>query len=209
MAMPPGSGARGGSRSASDPMSASCPSRARPARTTRRSASSGGATSPPSPGCSSRSSSCAGGRGSGAPGGGALDGTKIKANASKHKAMSYARMPEREAALAAKVAAILAEAEATDAAEDAAYGDERGDELPPGLRTHAGRLEAIREAKAALEAEAKVRTGDAAPEPKAQRNFTDPESRMMRSRPDGWVQAYNVGAVVDDTAQVIVATVVT
>jgi hypothetical protein len=94
---------------------------------------------------------------------------------------------------------------------DAAYGDERGDELPPGLRTDAGRLEAIREAKAALEAEAKVRTGnpDAVPEPKAQRNFTDPESRMMRSRPDGWVQGYNVGAVVDDTAQVIVATVVT
>jgi transposase len=141
----------------------------------------------------------------------ALDGTKIKANASKHKAMSYARMPEREAALAAKVAAILAEAEATDAAEDAAYGDERGDELPPALRTHAGRLEAIREAKTALEAEARVRTGnpDAVPEPKAQRNFTDPESAMMRSRPDGWVQAYNVGAVVDDTAQVIVATGVT
>ena len=140
----------------------------------------------------------------------ALDGTKIKANASKHKAMSYERMPEREAALAAKVAAILAEAEATDAAEDAVYGDERGDELPPALRTHAGRLEAIREAKAALEQEAKARTGkpDAVPDPKAQRNFTDPESRMMRSRPDGWVQGYNVGAVVDEVAQVIVATTV-
>ena len=141
----------------------------------------------------------------------ALDGTKIKANASKHKAMSYARMPEREAALAAKVAAILAEAEAVDAAEDAEFGDARGDELPPGLRTHAGRLARIREAKAALEAEAKARTGnpDAVPEPKAQRNFTDPQSRMMRSRSDGWVQGYNVGAVVDETAQVIVATLVT
>jgi transposase/IS5 family transposase len=141
----------------------------------------------------------------------ALDGTKIKANASKHKAMSYGRMPEREAALAARVAAILAEAEATDAAEDAEFGDARGDELPPELRTRQGRLEAIRRAKAALEAEAKARTGnpDAVPDPKAQRNFTDPESRMMRSRPDGWVQGYNVGAVVDDTAQVIVATLVT
>jgi transposase len=141
----------------------------------------------------------------------ALDGTKIKANASKHKAMSYGRMPEREAALAAKVAAILAEAEAVDAAEDAEFGDARGDELPPELRTHAGRLEAIRRAKAALEAEAKARTGnpDAVPDPRAQRNFTDPESRMMRSRPDGWVQGYNVGAVVDETAQVIVATAVT
>jgi transposase len=141
----------------------------------------------------------------------ALDGTKIKANASKHKAMSYGRMPEREAALAARVAAILAEAEATDAAEDAEFGDARGDELPPELRTRQGRLEAIREAKAALEQEAKARTGnpDAVPDPKAQRNFTDPESRMMRSRPDGWVQGYNVGAVVDETAQVIVATLVT
>ena len=141
----------------------------------------------------------------------ALDGTKIKANASKHKAMSYGRMPEREAALAAKVAAILAEAEATDAAEDAEFGDARGDELPPELRTHAGRLAKIREAKAALEAEAKARTGDpdAVPDPRGQRNFTDPESRMMRSRPDGWVQGYNAGAVVDDTAQVIVATLVT
>jgi hypothetical protein len=125
--------------------------------------------------------------------------------------MSYGRMPEREAALAAKVAAILAEAEATDAAEDAEFGDARGDELPPELRTRQGRLEAIRRAKAALEQEAKARTGnpDAVPDPKAQRNFTDPESRMMRSRPDGWVQGYNVGAVVDETAQVIVATAVT
>jgi len=141
----------------------------------------------------------------------ALDGTKVKANASKHKAMSYARMPEREAQLAAQVAAILDEAEATDAAEDAEFGDARGDELPPELRTQQGRLAKIREAKAALEAEAKARTGnpDAVPDPKAQRNFTDPESRMMRSRPDGWVQGYNVGAVVDETAQVIVATALT
>jgi transposase len=108
----------------------------------------------------------------------ALDGTKIKANASKHKAMSYARMPEREAALAAKVAAILAEAEATDAAEDAAYGDERGDELPPALRTHAGRLEAIREAKTALEAEAKVRTGNPpTPSPSRRPSATSPIPR--------------------------------
>ena len=141
----------------------------------------------------------------------ALDGTKVKANASKHKAMSYGRMTEREAALAAEVAAILDEAEATDAAEDAEFGDARGDELPPELRTREGRLAKIREAKAALEQEAKERTGnpDAAPEPKAQRNFTDPESKIMRSRPDGWVQGYNVGAVVDDGHQVIVATSVT
>jgi transposase len=141
----------------------------------------------------------------------ALDGTKVKANASKHKAMSYGRMTEREAQLAAEVKAILDEAEAVDAAEDALYGDARGDELPPELRTREGRLARIREAKAALEAEARERTGraDAVPDPKAQRNFTDPESRIMRSRTDGWVQAYNAQAVVDETAQVIVATDVT
>lgn len=141
----------------------------------------------------------------------ALDGTKVKANASRHKAMSYARMTEREAQLAAQVKAILDEAEAVDAAEDALFGDARGDELPPELRTREGRLKAIREARAALEQAARERTGnpDAVPEPKAQRNFTDPASKIMLSKPDGWVQGYNVGAVVDDTAQVIVATAVT
>lgn len=141
----------------------------------------------------------------------ALDGTKVKADASKHKAMSYARMDEREAALEAEVRRILAEAEATDRAEDELYGDARGDELPPQLRTREGRLRAIREARAALEAEAKERSGDpeAVPEPRAQRNFTDPDSRIMRSRPDGWVQGYNAGAVVDADHQVIVATTIT
>lgn len=142
----------------------------------------------------------------------ALDGTKVKANASKHKAMSYARMDEREAALRAEVKRILEEAEAVDRAEDELYGeDARGDELPPELRTREGRLRAIREARAALEEEAQERTGDpdAVPEPKAQRNFTDPESRIMRSRPDGWVQGYNAGAVVDAEHQVIVATTIT
>ena len=138
----------------------------------------------------------------------ALDGTEVKANASKHKAMSYARMDEREAALAAEVKRILEEAEAIDAAEDAEYGDARGDELPAALRTREGRWRAIREARAALEEEARERSDDpeAVPEPRAQRNFTDPESRIMPSRPDGWVQGYNVQAVVDTGHQVIVAT---
>ena len=138
----------------------------------------------------------------------ALDGTKVKANASKHRAMSYARMAERETALEAQVAAIIAEAEAVDAAEDALYGDARGDELPPELRTRDGKLRKIREAKAALEADARERTGDpdAVPDPKAQRNFTDPESRIMLSKPDGWIYGYNAQAVVDEAHQVIVAT---
>jgi transposase len=138
----------------------------------------------------------------------ALDGTKIRANASKHKAMSYGRMVTREAELAAQVNTILREAEATDAAEDKLYGDARGDELPPELRTREGRLRKIREAKEALEREAREATGspEALPDASAQRNFTDPESKIMRSRTEGWVQAYNAGAVVDETAQVIVAT---
>jgi transposase len=141
----------------------------------------------------------------------ALDGTKVKANASRHKAMSYGRMTEREAQLAAQVKAILDEAEAVDAAEDAEYGDARGDELPPELRTREGRLAKLREAKAAIEQRAREATGnpDAVPEPKAQRNFTDPESKIMLSRPDGWIQCYNVGTAVDEKAQIIVATSVT
>jgi len=138
----------------------------------------------------------------------ALDGTKVKASASRHKAMSYARMPEREAALEAEVKRILDEAEAIDAAEDALYGDARGDELPEALRTREGRLRAIREAKAALEAEAKQKSGDpdAVPDPRAQRSFTDPDSRMMLSKPDGFIYGYNAQAVVDEAHQVIVAT---
>jgi transposase len=141
----------------------------------------------------------------------ALDGTKLKASASRHKAMSYGRMAEREAALAAQVQAILDEAEALDAAEDAEFGDARGDELPAELRTREGMLRKIREAKAALEAAAREHAGnpDALPDPKSQRNFTDPDSRIMLSKPDGWIYGYNAGVVVDDTAQVIVATTLT
>jgi hypothetical protein len=176
----------------------------------------------------------------------ALDGTKVKANASKHKAMSYGRMGETEARLAAEVERLLAEAEAVDAAEDARYGQGvRGDELPAELARRESRLKKIGEAKAALErearaeaekkaseAEAKIaareekerRTGrktggrppavpdveQAVPAPKAQRNFTDPESRIMvDGSTKGFVQAYNAQAVVDGESQVIVACAVT
>ncbi len=141
----------------------------------------------------------------------ALDGTKVKASASRHKAMSYGRMAEREAVLEAEVARILEEAEATDQAEDERYGDARGDELPKALRTREGRLRKLREARAALEAEARDKSGDpdAVPEPKAQRNFTDPDSRIMLSKPDGFIYGYNAQAVVDETHQIIVATELT
>jgi len=140
-----------------------------------------------------------------------LDGTKVKANASKHKAMSYGRMAKKLDELEEEVKRIFAEAEAVDVAEDELHGDARGDELPKALRTREGRLRAIREARAALEAEAKEQSGDpdAVPEPKAQRNFTDPDSRIMPSKPDGWVQGYNAQAVVDEAHQVIVATELT
>ena len=137
----------------------------------------------------------------------AVDGTKIRANASKHKAMSYARMKDEEARRRAQIKAWFDQCAATDAAEDALYGpDKTGDELPEELRDPKRRLEKIREAKAALEAEARAK-GKAEPEPKAQRNFTDPESRIMPSNDKGaFVQAYNCQAAVDADSQVIVAT---
>ena len=86
----------------------------------------------------------------------ALDGTKMRANASKHKAMSYGRMEEKIGELEAQVKELLAEAEAVDQAEDAQYGSRRGDELPEELRFRQQRLEKIRQAKEALEAEAQA-----------------------------------------------------
>jgi transposase len=156
----------------------------------------------------------------------ALDGTKLKANASKHKAMSYGRMQRAEAELAAEVAGWLAQAEAADTAEDAAHGcDRRGDELPGWVADKQQRLERIRAAKAALEAEAAAappphaepgpssgmmasgrprRAPDGAPPAGAQRNFTDPDSRVMKTR-DGFVQGYNGQLAVDTAHQIIVA----
>ena len=146
----------------------------------------------------------------------ALDGTKVKANASKHKAMSYGRMKEREAQLAAEVAELLRQAREVDDEEDRRYGkDKRGDELPEELAFREGRLEKIREAMAALEAEAQAAVEQAeaeggkrpgVPEDKAQRNFTDTESRIIPA-PGGkdFLQGYNCQAVVDSAHQVIVA----
>ena len=143
----------------------------------------------------------------------AIDGTKIKANANKHKAMSYARMQQEEARLAAEIDALLRRSEATDAEEDARYGAEcSGDELPTELAHREGRLRKIREAKAALEAEARAAHEAAggegepeAPGPKAQKNFTDPESRILKGSDGAFVQAYNAQAAIDHDSQVIVA----
>jgi transposase len=145
----------------------------------------------------------------------ALDGSKVKANASKHKAMSYGRMREKQQHLREEVRQLLAQAEAADATEDAEYGaDRRGDELPAELQRRESRLKRIREAKRVLEARAKEEAAaagqpaDAAkPDPKAQYNFTDPESRIMKG-PDGFVQAYNVQVAVDEL-QLIVGQAVT
>ena len=163
----------------------------------------------------------------------ALDGTKIKANASKHKAMSYERMEKRAAELEAEVERWLSAAEAADAEEDRAFGrDKSGEELPKWVADKKKRAEKIRAAKAELEAEAKAAAAAKAkaqaeaeerrqaegrkkpgkpaappseePDPKAQKNFTDPESRIMKTK-DGFIQGYNAQAAVDATAQVIVA----
>jgi transposase len=140
----------------------------------------------------------------------AVDGSKIKANASKHKAMSYGRMREKEQQLRTEVKQLLAQAEATDAAEDAEHGaDRRGDELPAELQRRESRLKRIREAKRALEARAQAEAAAsgkpveaAKPDAKAQYNFTDPESRIMKG-PDGFVQAYNVQVAVDERQLIV------
>ena len=144
----------------------------------------------------------------------ALDGTKIKANASKHKAMSYKRMKEEEARLESEVAALFNTAQVVDTEEDKQYGkDKRGDELPEELSFRENRLKKIREAREALEAEAvreqeqgesKRKTG--IPEDKAQRNFTDLDSHIMPvSGSKHFIQGYNAQAAVDSAHQVIVA----
>ena len=145
----------------------------------------------------------------------ALDGSKVKANASKHKAMSYGRMKEKEKQLRDEVTQLLAQAEATDAEEDAQYGaDRRGDELPAELQRRESRLKRIREATRALKARAKEAAAAegqpptaAKPDSKAQYNFTDPESRIMKG-PDGFVQAYNAQVAVNEQ-QLIVGQAVT
>jgi transposase len=175
----------------------------------------------------------------------ALDGTKVRANASKHKAMSYERMKQTEAELGAEVEQWLRRAAEEDNKDDAEHGERRGDEMPAWVAEKEKRLARIREAKAALEAEAAQTAGedgpkkgstggsggaggpstgveveldkpapvgphartaprDGQPHPKAQRNFTDPESRVLKTS-DGYIQGYNAQLAVDAGDQVIVA----
>ena len=160
----------------------------------------------------------------------ALDGSKVRASASRHRAMSYDRMVRAEGELAAEVQALLADAERLDAAEDAAYGpDRRGDELPAELERREGRLAAIGKAKAALEAEhrakARAQAEQAASErgedpdqvseagevahaaavvpAKAQRSFTDRDARIMKTSDGSFHYCYNAQTVVDERSQVI------
>src|SRR6184192_1134372 len=151
----------------------------------------------------------------------ALDGTKVKANASKHKAMSYGRMKKAEPELEAIVRGWLRQAEAADLRDDQEHGvDLNGEELPDWVRDKQRRLEKIREARARLQAEAQAaekgeekksggpsrprKNESGTPKDSAQTNFTDPQSRIMKSH-DGFIQGYNAQAVVDADSQVIVA----
>lgn len=141
----------------------------------------------------------------------ALDGTKMKANASKHKAMSYGRMDEKEKDLEHEVEELLRKAESIDAEEDQRYGKARGDELPEELQFREKRLAKIREAKKALEERVAKETGPSKhPKPKDQINFTDPESRIMKdSTTKGFIQGYNAQAAVEAPSQIILAAEVT
>jgi transposase len=146
----------------------------------------------------------------------ALDGTKVKANASKHRAMSYDRMVEKQKQLKAEVKQLLEQAEAADAEEDARFGQDRtGDELPAELERRETRLKKIQEAKRALSERARQKAAaegsdpkQAKPKEKDQYNFTDPESRIMKGA-DGFVQAYNAQAAVEPDLQLIVGQTVT
>ena len=167
-----------------------------------------------------------------------IDGTKVLANASKHSAMSYARMLEEENRLLGEIEGLLAQGQSQDEAEDAEYGpDRRGDEVSEELAFREKRLAKIREAKAALEQEARERaearkanrskkeaqaaaSGKSLPGPQAntsvkepdgnaQRNFTDPDSRIMKDSNKAFVQAYNGQAAVDAANQIITACDVT
>jgi transposase len=164
-----------------------------------------------------------------------LDGSKVKANASRHKAMSYEYMQKEEERLTREIAELLARAESTDAAEDELHGREfRGDELPDELARRESRLKKIQEAKQALEEQARAaaeaeaarrqaedaarreagetprdrKPPDPTPAPKAQRNFTDPESRIMKTSNKGFDQCGNAQAVANEE-QIILAADVT
>jgi hypothetical protein len=158
----------------------------------------------------------------------ALDGTKVKANASRHKAMSYDRMKAEESRLKEEIAKLLADAQAVDEAEDVEHGPDRhGDELPDELARRQTRLAKIQEARRLLEERARVEAteeaarrqaegkplpaippAEAVPEPKDQINFTDPESRIMRASNKGWDQCGNAQAVTNEH-QIILAADVT
>jgi len=156
----------------------------------------------------------------------AIDGSKLKANASKHKAMSYKRMKEEPKRLRQEVRRLLQEAERIDAEEDARYGrNNSGEELPAELQRREERLKRIRAAKRALEERARQEAAAQAQEPpeqngqgeekpakpeervkpkeKAQYNFTDPESRILKG-PDGFLQGYNAQIAVESVLQLIV-----
>ena len=147
-----------------------------------------------------------------------LDGTKVKANASKHKAMSYGRMQEKQEQLRDEVKQLLEQAEAADEEEDRRHGDKRGDELPEELRRRETRLAKLKLAKKVIEQRARDKAAAegksakqakrAKPEDKDQYNFTDPESRIMKGN-DGFVQAYNAQAAVEPEMLLIVGQSVT
>ena len=163
----------------------------------------------------------------------ALDGTKVRANASRHKAMSYARLTGKQKVLAEEISALMEEAKTVDANEDARFGPgKRGDELPAELANRQRRAAAMAVARDSIEKEAAAKArqqaeekarkrgagdeaitaagekaaAEAEPKPTAQRNFTDPDARIMKIADGSYHYTYTGQAVVDSDHQVIVAT---
>jgi len=161
-----------------------------------------------------------------------VDGTKMRARASKRKAMSYGRMENEERRLREEIRELVNRARSVDAGEDREYGTgESGNVLPEALSTRKKRLATIQAAMKRIEERQKIvdekagrKPGDdrpgsgkkgkpfkrpvGSPEPKAQDNFTDPESRIMKTSTEGYQQCYNAQTVVDGKARIIVATTV-
>ena len=132
-----------------------------------------------------------------------LDGSKFQADSSKHKAMSYQRLKEKEQALTEEIDALIEQASRCDAEEDRAYQDRTGYEIPEDLKHKETRLAQIKDAKAALEKREEALNPGKPIEDKKQISFADTDARIMGKKGD-FDYRYNAQISVDEDHQIIV-----